>query len=389
MSPRSRFIFAFLFALPFCNNANAHLLSPCYRVLTYENGKAGQEPIRYQGKFCGMILNGEKLNAVHEHMTAATIRVYRNRPEDRLAGVKWKWEYMVEEPWDTNGREHRSFPIIFGSWWNDDPLMLALGQSGDFALGGTRAWAALKPFFPRHTGARRGCKVKTDDHLARASHLGRLQHLHFMSHRETSEPDDRVSRLQRTTDTALVWMKFAYEVASGDLPPGDPLTAEMENKLRLPSTAANHCEPPEEIRIRTLFARDRHSVKERDRRMPDIAIGSMLHILQDSFGPSHACRVSRKINGQHVALLRDVHDYLLQNKKLHAKLDQYPAWLLEFLESGEHRYANDPVSIGAWLMDAVDRRLPWSDVETHLRETIFLSIPEDDVLPDEKCITLS
>jgi len=386
MARSYRFRLALLAALLVCSSAKAHQLSPCYRVLTYEAGMPGQEPIRYLGYFCGVVMSSQERSAVHEHMTAATIREYRQIPSDRPAGTNWKWEYMIESPWTKSGREHRSFAIIFGTWWNDDPLMLSLGQSRDFMRGGVKIWTAFQRNQDYYAGARGNCAVAAADHLARASHIGNLQHLHFMTTDQTSDPAGSMERVANTVDLVLGWLSFAYQVATGELAPDHPLTAQMEKSLGLPSIADNHCVLPENVKLRTLFARNGQSIAERNRRTPDIALGSMLHILQDSFAPAHTCRISTYVGRQRVALLRDIGNYALQDKRVHAEMDKHPEWLLAVLKSGEHRYANDPVLTGAWLIAAVDQRMPWNDVERHLRQTIFASAAVDAEVEDVQCI---
>lgn len=367
------------------DKALAHQLSPCYRVLTYVDGEPAEEPIRYAGYFCALVMTRQERNAVHEHLTAATIREYRYPPTERPAASDWKWQYMMEAPWTTSARVHQSFAIIFGTWWNDDPLMLALGQSGDFVKGGYKIWTAFKDGHDRYSGARTGCGVNADIHLGRASHLGGLQHLHFMTTETSTDPDQRRARVERTTADALTWMEFAYQVATGELSPNAPLTFERERQLGLPSIALNHCVEPANVKVRTLFSRQGQTVAERNRRTPDVALGSMLHILQDSFSPSHTCRVGRQIDGKRVALLHDIENYLLQDKRAHAELDQYPQWFLDYLWTDQHAYSNDPVVLGAWLISAVDRKLPWGDVEAHLRATIFAQAPIAES-ETEKCI---
>lgn len=364
----------------------AHQLSPCYRVLTYERGIPLQESVRYLGRFCGVALSPQERAAVHEHMTAAAIREYRFGAPKKGLPSPWKWQYMVEDAWAHNKRRHDSFAIIFGTWWNDDPLMLTAGEGWWFTSGGYKVWLTLKGNKKRYPGSDPKCKVESNLHLARASHLGSMQHLHFMSEETTSSPEAREQRLALTTEKALNWMSFAYEVATGEIPPQAALPPELQARLGLPSIAKNHCVNPENVKIRTLFAHRGQIVKTRDERTPDVALGSMLHILQDSFSPSHACRVARDIDGKPQALLRDVANYTLQDRDEHAALDKHPRWFLDYLRDGTRRYENDPVSVGAWLISAVDQKLPWEKVEAHLRKTIFARVPTGDVSSTETCI---
>lgn len=386
MKIASAFGLGLAFAFGVADIANANQISPCYRVLTYRDGAPHEEPVRYLGKLCAVVMKQQERNAVHEHLTAATLREYRADPAAPQTASDWKWQYMIEPEWTSMGRQHRSFAVIFGTWWNDDPLMLTLGQSADFLRGGYKVWSAFQPERAKYAGAQRKCGVDAAVHLGRASHLGNLQHLHFMTTETSTDVSARDQRIDITTQKALEWMSFAYQVATGDTSPDQAITAEKESQLSLPSIALNHCVNSDNVKVRTLFARQGHTIEERNKRTPDIALGSMLHILQDSFSPAHTCRVSREADGKRQAVLRDVENYALQDKRVHSSLDQYPRWFLEYLKSGQHRYDNDPIVVGAWLIAAVDRKLPWTTVEAHLRETIFARVAPTDSTHSEQCI---
>lgn len=224
-------------------------------------------------------------------------------------------------------------------------------------------------------------------HLAWQSHLGALQHLHFMTVEDTSKETLAEERVSETLESALVWMSFAYQVATGKISPDELLTLEMEQQLKLPPIAPNHCVMvPANVKVRTLFASLQRGIAERNERTPDVALGSMLHVLQDSFSPSHTCRVSQWVAGKEHAALLDVENYAQQDHDKHAALDGHPQWMLEYLESGAHIYTNDPVTVGAWLISAVDQDLPWPEVESHLRNTVFSRAQTETESPRRKCI---
>lgn len=354
------------------SNAWSFKLSPCLRVLTYQNAQMSQEPIRRLNQ-CDELLPEKYRLAVHEHITLQTLLKYRRGLPFEEYGQGWKFQYMVDKPWSVNGgRKHYTHGIIFGSWWNDDPLMRTWGQGQDFVSGALATWLMTQsgrstyygsgPFF-----------VPAGEHLGRLSHYGRLQHLHFMTelkHGENASTADE--RVKATIEKALGWMEFTYRIATGAVAPSDPLTTEMEASVQLPSIAVNHgVRNPGNVKVRTLFSRRGQTDKERDAITPDVAIGSMLHVIQDSFSPSHARRVDKMIGELTYAVLADVENYAEQNADAHGSLDVYPAWLQRLVEGGGHQYANDPVLVGAWLLAAVDSNVPWRCVKQHLLATIF------------------
>jgi hypothetical protein len=275
---------------------------------------------------------------------------------------------MVDKTWPN----HLTFAVVFGTWWNDDPLMRSWGQGlDDFVWGGFSIWRTMEVDRPEYPGGISGCRVPAANHLGRLSHFGRLQHLHFMTTmaRDGSVAEDRV---KSTVEAALTWMRFAYKVAVREIDAESPLTPQMEDSLGLPSIARNHCvQDASNVKVRTLFSRSGQDLAMRRAMTPDVALGSMLHVLQDSFSPSHTCRIEQSTAGAVNALLVDVENYNEQDKDAHASLDGYPQWMHDYAQTGQHRYANDPVHVGAWLIAAVDQKLAWDDVERHLRETIF------------------
>ena len=352
------------------NDARSYELDPCDRVLTYSGHTPSQSAIRYRGRFCRIVMSQ---SAVHEHMTAASIREYRDMTIAGREQSAWRLNYMDEDGWWANGREHHTFAIIFGTWWNDDPLMQTTGQGLGFIRGGAHIWSALRAenALYRGGGGRRECWVNGADHLARRSHFGSLQYLHFMTAMDSKNNSQREARVDTTIDVSLKWLHFAFDVATGRTAPGESLTEEMEVDVGLPSLSQNYCEPRKNIKVRTLFSVQGHHWSVRDVRTPDIALGSMLHILQDSFSPSHTCRISEVSGDKEQALLFDVENYAQQVASDHALLDKFPRWFLDNLRNGAHQFENDPVIAGAWLLSAVDRRLEWSEVESYLRRTIF------------------
>ena len=375
-------------------------LSPCLRVLTMIDGGSipSQEAVRRWNR-CGDFARDAQyrkmFGAVHEHMTLAAILEYRGDNGIRTrTNYGWKYEYLAEKPWRTKyGNQHETKYLIYGTWWNDDPLMISWGEGWGFLTGSLGAIAASKKDQARYDGGTSNCQVQAADHLGRASHRGRLQYLHYMTDMDmnVTKPQDRVAA---TTEKALLWLKFAYEVAIGEVKPDDAIPSEYVTALALPSVAKNHC--MNSARVWTLFTRIGWSYPDRERITPDIALGSMFHVLQDSFSPAHTCRVKRTVDGGGtVALIYDVYNYTQQKSDDHTEKDDYPVWLVNLLRHAsraqptqverQHEYLNDPVMVGAWLLDAVSRKTPWNEVQVHLLATIFKGLGQAKG-SDEPCI---
>lgn len=352
----------------------AFKLNPCARILMLTSQGPLQRTVN-PASGCG-IVDPQLQLAVHEHMTVAALQAYGAPVEWQVAptiGSSQEFDYLAAPPWSLpGGREHSTLDLVKGTWWNDDPNMYLWGQRADFVKGLFHLREVFSGNRPTYAGGTANCKVPAGMHLGHQSHYGDLQHLHFMS--TLGRQSTSSQRVEQTTSRALTWMSFAYAVATGDLAPHAPLTQADEQRLGLPPIARNLCVKPDNVKVRSLFARaGAGSIAHRDRITPDVALGSMLHLLQDSFSPAHTCRVKAQVGGQSLAVLRDVYNYNEQDVDEHKALDVFPTWFAPIQAKQVHAYANDPVAVGAWLIGAVDRKLPWPQVRDHLMQTAFAS----------------
>lgn len=166
-------------------------LNPCLRTLEYVNGELSQGPMNWYNA-CGWQPVPERFKlAVHEHMTLLAIDIYRNgRPRWEADKVEpQKVEYMMAlKPWTKQGgtTSHLTWALMFGTWWNDDPLMSTWGEGTDISDGLWRLYTSIKSDRPMYPGGIATCKgirdfVPKDSHLPRQSHYGSMQYLHFMT----------------------------------------------------------------------------------------------------------------------------------------------------------------------------------------------------------------
>lgn len=131
------------------------------RDLTYTGGVLGQD--RHGSRIQNACPNAPqryKYGAVHEHMTAFAVANHRRtqhwQTEPDRPGV---FRYLVEPRWPKGAnRTHRTKDIIFGTWWNDDPLMLMWGQGMDLVYGVRRIEKFFKPS-ARYPGSLRDLNV--------------------------------------------------------------------------------------------------------------------------------------------------------------------------------------------------------------------------------------
>lgn len=394
----SKYSFVIAMNLLFSIPAFSFQISPCLRVLTYSPGSLGQKAIREVNK-CATITKITGL-AVHEHLTNLSIGEYRNagfvqayllkNNKNKFALQQLNYRYPnINWYVGKKRKEHNTSNLIYGTWWNDDPLMLLWGQGSDIRSGAMR----FRNFFSEKTqdkypGGRLKCNVDRSESFGWNTHYGNLQYLHFMSN---SSGDVNLSTsLTETKKQAENWIKFAYSVASSEsgYMYNDKLKTSDLKTLGLPSLKENLClNDSNNITVRTLFSRHDFPDERRKNMVPDIALGSILHVMQDSFSPAHTCRIKVLRNHEYYAVLARIYNYNEQKneKDKHTFLDRYPSWLLDYTRTGTHEYANDPIILGAWVIKAIDDGLEWDKVKAHLDETIF-SMELTDEEKKGKCI---
>lgn len=249
---------------------------------------------------------------------------------------------QAEEIYD--GRDGHLKPLLLGVRWNDDPNNL-------FAGGKPQTW-----MFWMTKASVLGADSR--DPLLYRSHYGDLQFLHGMSHNG--------DKAGGTRDKMLEWMHFAYDVAIGVIQPSETLQGLRgkypfvrhfaESKTRYAWT------------VRHLFANVKDIKQSVDldsvgpAQVPLVALGALLHTIQDSYSHSH---VQRNPSHRVTAYL----DFKQQSSRCHGKADVRPTQLdsnfgLEF----------PPVAESVWLVRQVLARSPWNGaVESRLRDQVFLT----------------
>ncbi|MBD9502189.1 hypothetical protein IB256_15480 [Pseudomonas sp. PDM17] len=304
------------------------------------------------------------------------------------SGVR-RYNFIQSANWqhDEKGRVHTAKGLIYGSWWNDDPLMYMQGQGSDFGMGAYYL-RKIKGDSQSYRGGVRKCDVPARQSLFWNTHKGTLQHLHFMTVMPRKTPPTEA--LSDTTGRALEWIEFAYSVASMKRDPDSQFPPDEQARLWIPPLKENYClRDPYNAKVKTLFTRA--GSDHRNELTPDMALGSILHIIQDSFSPSHTCRVAQLVDGKKMALLNNVYNYKNQlvddgGSTQHEEKDEYPVWLFAYYFSGNNTYANDPIIEGKWIIDAADHGTDWSIVKQHLKDKVFKTVDHPSEDANVKCI---
>lgn len=230
-----------------------------------------------------------------------------------------------------------------GVFWNDDPCAQLFTESISNPLRPSRGLVWYFDFRLARSETL-GNFSKLDCPLLGESHFGRLQFLHGMAN-----GDDIAAEV--TQEEVMAWISVTYRIATGRLDARQPLSADPVAAKLLGDFAA--------LSATRLF-RDATPAETRQR-----ALGSLLHLVQDSFARGH---VEREDSGAIVQFL----SYRNQNSNKHAHDD---AW-----RKGETEEARILATPGA--AEAIDscakivalyvKNAPWSEVENHLRQGPFL-----------------
>lgn len=240
--------------------------------------------------------------------------------------------------------------LIRGVWWNDDPNQNIFGVHyatwvfwmNDAALIAKRG----KNWLGQST------KIGPQYKMQYRSHYGDLQFLHAMA----NDRDEAAVDVQKRI---INWMEFAYSVAT------KKLDAELTlADVKLPMTndyfvrqsgwTINHLFAPK-------FTLGRNTIK-------DVALGSMLHIIQDSYSRSHATRDYNPTRNCPLGRMLEFHAYNLQNAELHGAADTHRSWQ----EDNNLTVENNPVQVSAQIINFAKGEADWATVvEPYLREKVF------------------
>ena len=289
--------------------------------------------------------------------------------------------------------------FLRGVVWNDDPEVLLFKdhRTDNYRLQTAWAWGA-KYKLAENLGP-------SKKNLTGRSHFGDLQFLHAMAAKLDEEPKDTLAKV-------LLWAEVAYRLSIADgVSPTDrldaiPVTSTVDNySYQLSKFFDTTTEPTGSATIRTLLTRDTVYTNVDIRRR---AIGSVLHLVQDSYARGHTRRTL--LNPQDLTGGREedqfkpgtwgrygevenFHYYGDQDKTLHAKYDVPPEGMVmrptDVASFNPLVGARDSITATAELLTMWQNQMPWdapSGPKEYLEETVFKLSPkasraDSEVLP--------
>jgi hypothetical protein len=256
--------------------------------------------------------------------------------------------------------------VIAGVRWNDDPGFRLAGAEGKGAgciqdsITFMRQTCWIKLF---KDGEKRSLTEPAEfmgpgrkSNLMTRSHFGDLQFLHAMA------SGDGVTAAE-TKEKIMMWSRFAWGVVMAEYGLGTDL-----GKISMDGGWEKHFVSGPNVQ--DLLTTGRSSVRQY---VDQVAFGSLLHMVQDSFSGSHVQRREpvtgqRCANGDHRQLgrIESFSSYVKQNHETHGTHDT-----AEMARS--HRsFDPDVVDAGRILVDMFKRKVPWAEVSQYLSDCVFV-----------------
>jgi hypothetical protein len=252
---------------------------------------------------------------------------------------------------------------IHGVFWNDDPEDLFCPQCSIFnprlidTITFARRFSKVKEDLEKECKNTNPSIIFKKNQLLERSHFGDLQFLHGMA-----STDGETAGV--TQDKMLAWAEFTYKVAIGDISQQTKLNKVPVNNI--PQLFIGDPEM-ESWTVEDLFRR-------KDFIKP-IVIGSLLHMIQDTYFLGHSDRAQLDYytvsTGQKVfarsPIIKEFHCYLNQNGDLHKRDDKWP----NGLDANNPIGKQNPISVGVQILKYIQEKTPWTEVEKYLKGDVF------------------
>lgn len=268
--------------------------------------------------------------------------------------------------------------VLAGVRWNDDPpFRLSKGQARglDCVIGDTVrfetqpiCWGSL--FRAASKGAAQGEIYGPGHAMLYRSHFGDLQFLHAMAGRD-GEPASETKR------QLMDWFQFAWRTASSEYT--------LETRLRdVPIATIEAAFGKTEWRVQDLYVLGASNSLRRE--IDDVAFGSLLHALVDSFAAGHVDReessgtlrcTAGPVSVTAPGAIRSFHAYNRQDHGAHADADSRNAFVRHFQQEG------DVVEVGRALVAARREKLDWTMVQPLFDCLFTLQQPDAPAGPGE------
>lgn len=248
-----------------------------------------------------------------------------------------------------DGAADADVDFIRGVFWNDDPCAsLFEGRSGLAPSWGVQWYLDFEAAEGNQEKSAAAFQHLTCPLLGR-SHFGDMQFLHSMA------STDGVSA-EQTRAEVLQWAELTYRVALGELDPDHTLGSAIAHPNG-PIHEVGKTQTP-----RALFvAAFRQEIAPR-------ALGSLLHLIQDSYAAGHTERVE---NGLRRGKLRSFYSYAHQNHDKHGSDDAWHGGSGGRDSVSRIRGGTDALEASTQAVRLFKARAPWPEMREFLERGPF------------------
>jgi len=286
-------------------------------------------------------------DTVHEDITHAAVACTEQAPQaDPLSTTPL---CSVPVTIRRQGTGNFGDALIRGVWWNDDPnqLLYAAGYATWYA------WMKDGKSIAKRGRNLRGqpMEIGPTYKMLYRSHFGDLQFLHAMATTNGEKAIDTQAQI-------IAWTEFAYKVAIGEIPADREL-----QEVNLPFIQTTFANQPGWT-VSHLFA---PKYVLRGRPVGELALGSILHLVQDSFAGAHAERSQAPSVGCSSGRITQFYSYADQDADLHSAEDTRAS-----LAKYAYPSVQNPMEASARLILFARNKTDWSrHVEPYLRQHLF------------------
>lgn len=268
--------------------------------------------------------------------------------------------------------EPKNAYVLAGVRWNDDPPFRFEKDQGNFGgcePGSTirlvtfpRCWANVFKDGEKRSGQGEVLNADNAPLLVR-SHFGDLQFLHAMANRDSESASVVRNRI-------IAWAEFTWRTALGEF----PLSTRVKD---VPVIGFVDFFGTKGWSIQDLFALGNPHVRRPDN-MSELAFGSLLHVVEDSFADGHVERAMpdgqekcpETANGYTMpGRVKEFHSYVNQDSSRHGEGDARNAFSTNW--SGPRP---NVVDVGRTLNDYFVRRASWNEVRPYIQCIFALDI---------------
>ncbi len=252
-----------------------------------------------------------------------------------------------------------------GVRWNDDPLRL-------LAHGKTYVHSAAYFHDGGRISKRHRDSISISYNTHYRSHYGDMQFLHSMS----SSSQESTAETRRKI---MVWTEFMYAVAVGDIPATAPLSEVPIGGI--PELfQGKQWSVGDLLSMQCVSKRKCYPLAHVMEKVRQIAVGSILHVVQDSFAAGHTQR-ARLDDAARQACFGRIQRFFLypaQNAEEHASGDRAQAWMLQ----GTARDCLNATTASARILEMVgadgSEAQPWPIAKEYLEGVVFTVSEEGD-----------